>query len=162
MRFISRQHSVLPGFGITMGITLLYLSLIVLVPLGTLLLRSTFMGWDAFWEEVLNPRVLASLRVSFGASLIAALLNAVFGAVVAWVLVRYDFPGKRLVDALVDLPFALPTAVSGIALATIFAGNGWLGSILEPMGIRIGNSARKSSLRERSGSGTAWPASSSP
>jgi sulfate transport system permease protein len=140
VRFVSRRHSVLPGFGITMGLTLMYLSLIVLVPLGTLLLRSTFMGWEVFWAEVTAPRVVASLRVSFTASLIAALLNAVFGAIVAWVLVRYDFPGKKVVDALVDLPFALPTAVSGIALATIFAGNGWLGSILEPMGIRLTNS----------------------
>lgn len=140
MKIFPRQHSVLPGFGVTMGITLLYLSLIVLIPLGTLLLRSTSMGWEAFVEAIMNPRVLASLRVSFGASLIAASINAVFGSILAWVLVRYDFPGKRIIDAMVDLPFALPTAVSGIALATIFARNGWLGSILEPLGIQVANS----------------------
>lgn len=140
MKLLPRQHSVLPGFGITMGITLFYLSFVVLVPLGTLLVKSTSMGLEAFVDAILDPRVIASLRVSFGASLLAATLNAVFGSILAWVLVRYDFPGKRIVDAMVDLPFALPTAVSGIALATIFAGNGWLGSILEPLGIEVANS----------------------
>jgi sulfate transport system permease protein len=120
-----------------MGITLLYLGLVVLLPLAALLLRSSTLGWSAFWSAVTDPRVVASYRLSFGASLLGALLNAVFGFVVAWVLVRYTFPGKRLVDALVDLPFALPTAVSGIALATIFAGNGWVGRWLEPLGLRV-------------------------
>ena len=119
---------------------MLYLSFVVLIPLGTLLLRSSSMGWEAFGEAIMDPRVTASLRVSFAASFLAATINAVFGSIVAWVLVRYDFPGKRIVDAMVDLPFALPTAVSGIALATIFARNGWLGSILEPLGIRVANS----------------------
>jgi sulfate transport system permease protein len=137
MRFIARRHRVLPGFGLTLGITLLYLGLVVLLPLAALLLRSSTLGWGAFWSSVTDPRVVASYRLSFGASLLGALLNAVFGFVVAWVLVRYTFPGKRLVDALVDLPFALPTAVSGIALATIFAGNGWVGRWLEPLGLRV-------------------------
>jgi sulfate transport system permease protein len=120
-----------------MGITLLYLGLVVLLPLAALLLRSSTLGWSAFWSAVTDPRVVASYRLSFGASLLGALLNAVFGFVVAWVLVRYTFPGKRMVDALVDLPFALPTAVSGIALATIFSGNGWVGRWLEPLGLRV-------------------------
>ena len=122
-----------------MGITLFYLSFIVLIPLGTLLLRSSSMGWETFSNAILDPRVVASLRISFGASLVAAMINAVFGSIVAWVLVRYDFPGKRIIDAMVDLPFALPPAVSGIALATIFARNGWLGAFLEPLGIRVAN-----------------------
>src|SRR5687768_17020031 len=113
MRFSFRQHSVLPGFGLTMGFTVLYLSLIVLLPLAALFLKTSTMGWSAFWSTISDPRVLASYRLSFGTALAGALINAVFGFTVAWVLVRYRFPGKKVVDALVDLPFALPTAVSG-------------------------------------------------
>ncbi|MEN9892810.1 MAG: hypothetical protein RLY78_3105 [Pseudomonadota bacterium] len=125
-----KRHSVLPGFDLTLGITVLYLGLIVLVPLSAAFLKTASMSWPAFWEAVASPRVLASYRLTFGASLAAALLNAVFGLAVAWVLVRYDFPFKRLVDALVDLPFALPTAVAGIALTALYAQNGWLGQWL--------------------------------
>ena len=128
---------VLPGFGLTLGYTLLYLSLIVLVPLSAALLRSAGMGWAGFIEAVTTPRVLASLRLSFGAAALAALINAVFGLLVAWVLVRYQFPFKRFVDALVDLPFALPTAVAGIALTALYAPNGWIGRLLEPLGLKI-------------------------
>jgi sulfate/thiosulfate transport system permease protein len=137
MKLLDRRHSVLPGFGLTMGFTLLYLSLIVLLPLAALFLKTSSMGWPAFWATISDPRVLASYRLSFGAALAGATINAVFGFVVAWVLVRYTFPGKRVVDAMVDLPFALPTAVSGIALTTIFAGNGWVGQWLEPLGIKV-------------------------
>lgn len=137
MRLALRRHSVLPGFGPTMGFTLLYLGLIVLLPLAALLLKTATLSWGDFWATVTEPRVLASYRLSFGASLLGALLNALFGFVVAWVLVRYSFPGKRLIDALVDLPFALPTAVSGIALTAIFAPNGWVGRWLEPLGVRV-------------------------
>ncbi len=132
-----RRYSVLPGFGPTMGFTLTYLSAIVLVPLAALFLRAAGLDWAAFWGTISSPRVLASLRLSFGASLIAALVNAVFGFLVAWVLVRYPFPGRKLVDALVDLPFALPTAVAGIALTAIYAPNGWIGRLLEPHGIKV-------------------------
>jgi sulfate transport system permease protein len=128
---------VIPGFGLSLGITCTYLSLVVLLPLATIFARSTDLTWAAFWSTVSNPRVLASYRVTFGASLIAALVNSMFGLLVAWVLVRYRFPGKRLVDALVDLPFALPTAVAGIALTTLYATNGWLGRYLEPLGIKV-------------------------
>jgi sulfate transport system permease protein len=137
MRLSFRQHSVLPGFGITLGFTLVYLSLIVLLPLAALFLKTSTMGWSAFWATISDPRVLASYRLSFGTAFAGALINAVFGFVVAWVLVRYSFPGKKGIDAMVDLPFALPTAVSGIALTTIFAGNGWLGQWLEPLGIKV-------------------------
>jgi sulfate transport system permease protein len=129
------ERSVLPGFGLSMGFTLFYLGLIVLVPLSAAFLRTAGMSWPAFVEAVASPRVLASYRISFGASFLAALLNVVFGLVVAWVLVRYAFPGRRVVDALVDLPFALPTAVAGIALTAIYAKNGWIGRFLEPHGI---------------------------
>ena len=132
-----KQHSVLPGFKLTFGFTLFYLSLVVLVPLSTLFFRSAGLGADGFWAAVTAPRVLASYRLTFGASLAAALVNAVFGLVVAWVLVRYRFPGQRLVDALVDLPFALPTAVAGIALTTLYAENGWLGKPLAAWGIKV-------------------------
>ncbi len=128
---------VLPGFGLTLGYTLLYLSLVVLIPLSATFLRSTELGLERFIEVVTAPRVLASLQLSFGAALLAALLNGVFGFVVAWVLVRHEFPGRRIVDALVDLPFALPTAVAGIALTALYAPNGWLGSLLEPLGIKV-------------------------
>jgi sulfate transport system permease protein len=134
---ILKQRSILPGFGLSMGFTLLYLSLIVLIPLSALFLRTTVLSWEQFWATVTDPRVLASYRLSFGASAVAALINAVFGLVVAWVLVRYPFPGKRIVDALVDLPFALPTAVAGISLTAIFAKTGWIGQYLEPWGIQV-------------------------
>ena len=131
-----QRRSVLPGFGLTMGFTLMYLSLIVLIPLSGLVLKSATMTWPAFWSTITEDRVLASLRLSFGGALIAATVNAVFGFVVAWVLVRYRFPGRRLVDALIDLPFALPTAVSGIALTAVYAPTGWLGRPLAALGIQ--------------------------
>lgn len=137
MNPVLSRHSVLPGFGLALGYTLLYLSLIVLIPLSATFIKSASLGWAAFWDAVTTPRVLASLRLSFGASLVAAIINGVFGLLVAWVLVRYEFFGKKLVDALVDLPFALPTAVAGIALTALYAGNGWIGSLLEPQGIKV-------------------------
>ena len=135
----ARPRSVLPGFGLTMGYTIFYLSLIVLLPLAALIVRPWELGWDGFIAKVTEPQVLASLKLSFGAALIAAVINAVFGLLVAWILVRYSFPGRRLVDALVDLPFALPTAVAGIALAALYSPkNGWLGAPLkEFLGIEI-------------------------
>ena len=128
---------VLPGFRLTLGYTVLYLSLIVLIPISALFLKTFTLSWEQFVVAVTSPRVLASYRLTFGASLIAALVNLVFGLLLAWVLVRYRFPGKKLVDALVDLPFALPTAVAGISLTALLAGNGWLGQYLEPMGIKL-------------------------
>jgi sulfate/thiosulfate transport system permease protein len=127
----------MPGFGLTLGYTLFYLSIIVLIPLAGLFLRPVGLGWDGFLRVVLDGRVRAALELSFGASLIAAAINGVFGGIVAWVLVRYEFPGKRVIDALVDLPFALPTAVAGIALTALYAPNGWIGSLFAPYGIRI-------------------------
>jgi sulfate transport system permease protein len=132
----SAKHSVLPGFGLTMGYTVLYLSLVVLLPLGALVIKSTTLGWSGFWDAAWNPRVVASYKLTFGASLVAATLNAIFGLMVAWTLVRYTIPGKRFIDALIDLPFALPTAVSGIALTAVYARNGWIGQYLEPLGIK--------------------------
>jgi sulfate transport system permease protein len=132
-----RGGRVLPGFNITLGYTLLYLSLIVLIPLTALFAKTLTMSWPQFWEAVSSPRVLASYRLTFGASFLAALVNAVFGLLVAWVLVRYEFFGKKIVDALVDLPFALPTAVAGISLTALLAGNGWVGQYLEPLGIKL-------------------------
>jgi sulfate transport system permease protein len=132
-----RRPSVIPGFGLTLGFALTYLSLIVLIPIAALVLRTTAMTWDQFWMIATSERVLAALRLSFGASLVGASLNAVFGLIVAWVLVRYRFPGRRVLDAIVDLPFALPTAVAGIALTAIFAPTGWIGQILAPFGIQI-------------------------
>ena len=132
-----KSRSVLPGFGISLGITCTYLSLIVLLPLATTFVRTADLSWDPFWSIITNPRVLASYRVTFGASFLAAVVNTVFGLLVAWVLVRYRFPGRRLVDAMVDLPFALPTAVAGIALTTLYATNGWLGRYLEPLGLKV-------------------------
>ncbi len=129
--------NVLPGFTPALGFTIFYLSLIVLIPLSAIFLKTSQLGWHEFWETVTAPRVLASYRLSFGAALLGALINAVFGLLVAWVLVRYPFPGKRLIDAFVDLPFALPTAVAGIALTAVYSANGWIGSLLEPHGIRI-------------------------
>lgn len=124
-----RTHRVLPGFNLSLGYTISYLSLIVLIPLAALFLKSTTHGWEAFWSTVSDPRVIASLKVTFGTSLAAATVNLFFGALVAWVLVRYRFPGKKIFDALVDLPFALPTAVAGITLTTLYAGNGWIGQL---------------------------------
>lgn len=128
---------VMPGFNLSLGFTLLYLSLIVLIPLSAVFLKTFTMTWDAFWSAVTSERVVASYKLSFGASLIGAALNVVFGGIVAWVLVRYRFPGKKIIDALVDLPFALPTAVAGIALTALYSSNGWLGRYLEPLGIKI-------------------------
>jgi sulfate transport system permease protein len=128
---------VLPGFNITMGFTLLYLSLIVLIPLSALVFKTFTLTLDSFWVAISSPRVMASYRLTFGASLFSAAVNAVFGLLVAWVLVRYQFPGKKIVDALVDLPFALPTAVAGISLTALLAGNGWIGQYLEPHGIKV-------------------------
>jgi sulfate transport system permease protein len=136
-----RQPSVIPGFGLTFGFMMVYLSLIVLIPIALLILRTTALSWQEYWEVASSERVVAALRLSFGAALIAATINAVFGVIVAWVLVRYDFPGKRLFDAIVDLPFALPTAVAGITLTAIFARNGWVGQFLEPLGIKVAYSA---------------------
>ena len=136
MPFQLKRPSVLPGFGLTMGFTLLYLSLLVLIPLGGLVLRTTTMGWSQFVNTITQPEMLASYRLSLGASLAAAPMNAAFGFLVAWVLVRYKFPGKKLVDALVDLPFALPTAVSGIALCALYARDGWIGRLFPP-GVEI-------------------------
>lgn len=132
-----RNPSALPGFGLSLGFTLFYLSAIVLVPLAALVIRPWELGWSGFWEVLSNARVLHALKLSFGGAAIAAAINTVFGLIVAWVLVRYRFPGKRLVDALVDLPFALPTAVAGIALSALYARNGWLGAPLEAAGIHI-------------------------
>ena len=136
-RALLRRHSVLPGFDLALGFTLLYLCLIVLVPLSAAFLKTATMTWPAFWEAVASPRVVASYRLTFGASFAAALLNAFFGLVVAWVLVRYDFPGRRLIDALVDLPFALPTAVAGIALTALYSANGWIGQYFAMLGIKV-------------------------
>lgn len=131
-----RQHSVIPGFGLTLGYTVSYLSLIVLIPLAALVARGTGQSWANFSLAVFDPRTLAAWRLTFGTAFIAAVIDAVFGLVVAWTLVRYDFPGRRIVDALIDVPFALPTAVSGIALTAIYAQNGWVGRWLHPLGIQ--------------------------
>ncbi|MDB5801208.1 MAG: cysT [Rhodocyclales bacterium] len=133
----TRKVRVLPGFNLTLGYTLGYLSLIVLIPLAAIFLKTTTMTLERFWEVVTAPRVLASYRLSFGAALLAAAINTVFGFLLAWSLVRYRFPGKRLVDALVDLPFALPTAVAGIALSAVYSPKGWLGQLLLPLGIKV-------------------------
>lgn len=138
MRRYSFKHaSILPGFWPTFAFSVLYLSLIVLVPLSAIFLKTATADWRHLWETVTSPAVVASYRLSFGASLVAATVNAVFGFLVAWVLVRYRFPGKRLVDALVDLPFALPTAVAGIALTTLYTESGWIGKVLAPLGIKV-------------------------
>ncbi|MFZ5526992.1 MAG: sulfate ABC transporter permease subunit CysT [Pseudomonadota bacterium] len=137
-RTLLRRHSVLPGFDLALGLTLLYLSLIVLIPLSATFLRTVNdLTWVQFVETVTSPRVVASYKLTFGASLLAAIVNAVFGLLVAWVLVRYKFFGRRVVDALVDLPFALPTAVAGIVLTGLYASNGWIGKYLEPLGIKV-------------------------
>ncbi|MCM3701824.1 sulfate ABC transporter permease subunit CysT [Paenibacillus macerans] len=137
MHSSATKRGVLPGFGLTMGYSVLYLSLIVLIPLSALLLNSTGLTWEKFWDVATDPRVLASYRVSFLTAAAAGLIDAVLGLLLAWVLVRYDFPGKKLFDSMIDLPFALPTAVAGVSLTAIYSSNGWIGSLLEPLGIRI-------------------------
>jgi len=132
-----RKASILPGFGLTFGFTTFFLSVIVLLPLAALTLAAASMHWSDFVHVVLSPRALGSYRLSFGASFLAAAINLVFGLIIAWTLVRYEFPARKLIDALIDMPFALPTAVSGIALTTVFAHNGWIGRFLEPWGVRI-------------------------
>jgi sulfate transport system permease protein len=136
-RTLLRRHSVLPGFDLALGFTLLYLGLLVLIPLAAAFLKTATMSWPAFWAAVSSPRVVASYKLTFGTSLAAATVNAFFGLVVAWVLVRYDFTGRRLVDAMVDLPFALPTAVAGIALTTLYAPGGWIGRWFDAAGIGV-------------------------
>jgi sulfate transport system permease protein len=136
MRLRLKQPSVLPGFGLTLGYTVLYLSIIVLIPLSALFFKTATLTWQQFVHTVTDPRVVASYKLTFGGALLGATINAVFGFIVAWTLVRYPFPGKRIVDAMVDLPFALPTAVSGIALTAIYASNGWIGQWLAPLGIK--------------------------
>lgn len=133
----AKHHTVLPGFRVTLGFTLFYLSLIVLIPMAGLPIRTAAMGWDAFWATVSDPRVVASYRLTLTSSFLAASINGIFGLLVAWVLVRYEFPGRRLIDAAVDLPFALPTAVAGITLTTLYAPNGWLGRPLAAFGIPV-------------------------
>jgi sulfate transport system permease protein len=133
----TRKNTVLPGFGLTLGYTIFYLSIIVLIPLSALLFKTATLTWEVFVATVTSPRVLASFRLTFGAAIAAALVNALCGTLVAWVLVRYRFPGRKLIDSLVDLPFALPTAVAGITLATVYSANGWLGKYLEPLGIKV-------------------------
>ncbi len=132
-----RPRHVLPGFGLSMGFTVLYLTLLVLIPLSALVLKTLHLSWAQFWATITAPRVLAAYRLSFGAAAVGALINAVFGCLVAWVLVRYRFPGRTIVDGLVDLPFALPTAVGGLALTATYAGNGWIGRFLEASGVKV-------------------------
>ncbi|MCF1279912.1 sulfate ABC transporter permease subunit CysT [Acinetobacter pittii] len=134
---MSQRSRVLPGFGLSLGFTLAYVSFIVLIPLAAVFIKSFGIGWDGLWEILTSERILKSLQLSFSSALIAAFINVVFGLLLAWCLVRYNFPGKRLVDALVDLPFALPTAVAGIALTSLYAPTGWLGQYLEPLGIQV-------------------------
>jgi sulfate transport system permease protein len=137
MTLVLKQPSVLPGFGLTLGFALFYFSLIVLIPLSGLFITTSTLTWSQFVHTVTEPRALASYRLTFGASFLGALINGFFGSVVAWVLVRYRFPGRSIVDALVDLPFALPTAVAGITLTAIYSSNGWIGQYLEPLGLKI-------------------------
>ena len=137
MTLVLKQPSVLPGFGLTLGFALFYFSLIVLIPLSGLFVKTSSLTWEQFWHTVTEPRALASYQLTFGASFLGALINGFFGSVVAWVLVRYRFHGRSVVDALVDLPFALPTAVAGITLTAIYASNGWIGRYLEPMGLKV-------------------------
>ena len=132
-----REPSVLPGFGITLGVTLTYLALIVLIPLSGLFITTAGVSFAEFWQTITAPRVMSAYRITFGASFAAALINVVFGLIVTWVLVRYQFPGKRIMDAMVDLPFALPTAVAGIALTALYAPQGWIGQMFDPLGVRI-------------------------
>lgn len=132
----AKKFNALPGFGLTMGFTLVYLSVIVLIPIGGLIFKALGMSWAELWRLATTERAMAAYRLTFGASFVAALTNAIFGTILAWVLVRYHFPGRRFVDALVDIPFALPTAVAGLTLANLYSGNGWLGQFLVPMGIK--------------------------
>jgi sulfate transport system permease protein len=134
---VFKKPSVIPGFGLALGFSMTYLCLIVLIPLAALVVKTSSLGWEEFWRIAMDGRTLAALRVSFGLSVLAAFLNAVFGFIVAWVLVRYEFPGRRVLDAIVDLPFALPTAVAGIALTALYAKNGWIGQLTEPLGLKI-------------------------
>lgn len=134
---MSQRSRVLPGFGLSLGFTLAYVSFIVLIPLSAVFIKSLGIGWDGLWEILTSERILKSLQLSFSAALIASLINVIFGILLAWCLVRYNFPGKRIVDALVDLPFALPTAVAGIALTSLYAPTGWIGQHLEPLGIQV-------------------------
>jgi sulfate/thiosulfate transport system permease protein len=134
---VRRKRSVIPGFGLTLGFTLFYLTLLVLIPLSALVFKSSSLSWATFWSTVSSPRVLAAYRLSFGTAFAAALVNAIFGLLLAWVLVRYTFIGRRIIDALVDLPFALPTAVAGITLTALFAPNGWVGKPLKALGIDV-------------------------
>ena len=133
----AKPHNVLPGFGLSLGYTLVYLAVLILIPLGGMVLASTKLTLAQFWDIATTERALAAYRVTFGASFLAAVINGFFGLIVAWVLVRYSFPGKRIIDAFVDLPFALPTAVAGITLATLYSANGWVGQYLEPLGIKV-------------------------
>jgi len=137
IRWRLRQPSVIPGFGLALGVTLTWLTLIVLIPISGLLWRSSGLGWANFIALTFDERTVNALAISFGTAFVAAIVNLVFGVILAWVLVRYRFPGKRVIDAMIDLPFALPTAVAGIALTTLYAPNGWIGSLLEPLGIKI-------------------------
>lgn len=137
MNLILKQPSVLPGFGLTLGFSIFYLSVIVLIPLSGLFVKTSALSWGQFWETITTARAIASYQLTFGASLVGALINGLFGSIIAWVLVRYRFPGRALIDALVDLPFALPTAVAGITLAAIYASNGWLGRYLDLFGIKV-------------------------
>lgn len=132
-----RQQSVIPGFGLTMGVTLFYITLLLMIPVSMVFINSSSLGLRSFWEIATSERVLASLKISFGTSFLAALVNAVFGLLLAWVLERYTFPGKKIIDGLIDLPFALPTAVAGISLTTLYSPNGWIGRLFEPLGIKI-------------------------
>lgn len=132
-----KKYSILPGFGLSMGFTMIYVSLLVLLPLSTVFLKAAGVGWAYLWDTVTEPRLVASYKLSFGAAFIAASINALFGMLLAWVLVRYSFPGRRIIDGLVDLPFALPTAVAGISLTTLYAENGWVGRYLALMGIKV-------------------------
>ncbi len=133
----ARSRNVIPGFGLTMGYTIVYLSLIALIPLSTIFLKTAGMGWHRFWTVIVSPRVVAAYELSIGASLAGAIINSVFGFIVAWTLVRYRFPAKSIVDSLVDLPFALPTSVAGITLTAIYSENGWIGRLLKPLGMKV-------------------------
>jgi sulfate/thiosulfate transport system permease protein len=134
---MTKRNRVLPGFGLTLGYTMLYLSIVVLVPISTIFIKTSSLGWFQFWTIVLSPRTIAAYKLSFGASLTGALIDSVFGFIVAWTLVRYEFPLKRLIDVMVELPFALPTSVAGITLTALYASNGWIGGLLDPFGIKV-------------------------
>ena len=149
----SRTRRVMPGFGLTLGYTLAWLSLIVLIPLTGVFVKSSALGWDGLWRVWTDARVLAALKLSFGTALAAGAFNTVFGTLVAWVLVRYRFPGRRLLDGLIDLPFALPTAVAGIALTALYAGNGWVGQWLLPLGIKVAYAPQRHRCRQRGNAG---------